>query len=134
MKIKLIPAIIAIGIAAIAAAPPSQATETTIEQMPADLETRFALSALPPVLRDKATVYLLDPKKGYSLSRPGTSGVACLVERTAWELADFRNDIYIPLLRRRGREGSLQSHHGRGRASHSGTEPRRVESGDRKSI
>jgi hypothetical protein len=97
MKIKLIPAIIAIGIAAIAAAPPSQATETTIEQMPADLETRFALSALPPVLRDKATVYLLDPKKGYSLSRPGTSGVACLVERTAWDLADFRNDIYIPL-------------------------------------
>jgi hypothetical protein len=97
MKIKLIPAIIAIGIAGIAAAPPSQATETTIEQMPADLETRFALSALPPVLRDKATVYLLDPKKGYSLSRPGTSGVACLVERTAWDLADFRNDIYIPL-------------------------------------
>lgn len=23
--------------------------------------------------------------------------MACLVERTAWELADFRNDIYIPL-------------------------------------
>lgn len=97
MKIKLIPAIIAIGIAGIAAAQPSQATETTIEQMPADLETRFALSALPRVLRDKATVYLLDPKKGYSLSRQGTSGVACLVERTAWDLADFRNDIYIPL-------------------------------------
>ena len=55
MKIKLIPAIIAIGIAGIAAAQPSQATETTIEQMPADLETRFALSALPRVLRDKAT-------------------------------------------------------------------------------
>ena len=65
--------------------------------MPSKLETRFALSALPPALRDKATVYLLDPKKGYQLSRQGTNGVTCLVERTAWELADFRNDIYIPL-------------------------------------
>ena len=65
--------------------------------MPAKLETQFALSALPPALRDKATVYLLDPKKGYQLSRQGTSGVTCLVERTVWEWADFRNDIYIPL-------------------------------------
>jgi hypothetical protein len=78
-------------------APPSQATETTIEQMAAKLETQFALSALPPAMRDQATVYLLDPKKGYQLSRQGTSGVTCLVERTAWEQADFRNDIYVPL-------------------------------------
>jgi hypothetical protein len=78
-------------------APPSQATETTVEQMPAKLETQFALSALPPAMRDKATVYILDPKEGYGLSREGTSGVACLVERTVWEWADFRNDIYIPL-------------------------------------
>ncbi|MDP1699432.1 MAG: hypothetical protein Q8L53_00525 [Aestuariivirga sp.] len=76
---------------------PGQAAETTIEPMPAKLETRFALSALPPALRDQASVYLLDPKKGYQLSRQGTSGVTCLVERTAWELADFRDDIYIPL-------------------------------------
>ncbi len=71
--------------------------ETTIEQMPAKLETQFALSALPPAMRDQATVQLLDPKKGYQLSRQGTSGVTCLVERTAWEQADFRNDIYVPL-------------------------------------
>jgi hypothetical protein len=75
--------------------PPSQATETSIEQMPAKLETQFALSALPPAMRHQATVYLLDPKKGYQLSRQGTSGVTCLVERTAWEQADFRNDIYV---------------------------------------
>jgi hypothetical protein len=79
------------------AAPPGRATETTIEQMPATLETRFALSAVPPGLRGRATVYLLDPRKGYHLSRQGTSGVSCIVERTAWELADFRDDIYIPL-------------------------------------
>ena len=96
MKIKLVLTMITSSLIGLSA-PPSQAAETTIEQMPAELETRFALSALPPALRDKATVYLLDPEKGYQLSRRGTSGVACLVERTAWEMADFRNDIYIPL-------------------------------------
>jgi len=97
MKIRWVPALVAISLVGMAAAPPGQATETTIEQMPAKLETQFALSAAPPGLRDRATVYLLDPKKGYHLSRQGTSGVTCIVERTSWELADFRNDIYIPL-------------------------------------
>ena len=98
MKIKLVLAIITINfVGAGIFASPSQAAETTIEQMPAKLETRFALSAVPPALRDQATVYLLDPRKGYQLSRQGTSGVTCLVERTVWEWVDFRNDIYIPL-------------------------------------
>ncbi len=96
MKIKSVLGIITISLVGIAA-PPSQATEPALEQMPAKLETRFALSALPPALREQATVYLLDPANGYQLSRPGTSGVACLVERTVWEWADFRNDLYIPL-------------------------------------
>ena len=74
-----------------------QAADTTIEQMPAKLEAQYALSALPLAMRDHGTVYLLDPKKGYQLSRQGTSGVTCLVERTAWEQTDFRNDIYVPL-------------------------------------
>lgn len=97
MKIRWVPTLVAISLVGYAATPPGQATETTIEPMPALLETRFALSAAPPGLRDRATVYLLDPEKGYHLSRQGTSGVTCIVERTAWELADFRNDIYIPL-------------------------------------
>jgi hypothetical protein len=96
MKIQLVLGVIT-GCLICLSVRPSQATETAIERMPAELETRFALSALPPSLRDKATVYLLDPQKGYQLSRKGPSGVACLVERTAWEMADFRNDIYIPL-------------------------------------
>lgn len=95
-KIALALPIIAIGLAGVSAGS-DQATETTIEQMPAELEAQFALSAVPPALRDQASVYLLDPQKGYQLSRQGTSGVTCLVERTAWEMADFRNDIYIPL-------------------------------------
>jgi hypothetical protein len=90
-------ALIAISLAGMAATPQAQTTETTIEQMPAKLETQFALSAAPQGLRDRATVYLLDPRKGYHLSRQGTSGVTCIVQRTAWEHADFRNDIYFPL-------------------------------------
>ena len=98
MKSRWVTALLAIGLTGIAATPPQRrATTTTIDRMPAALETRFALSAAPPGLRDRATVYLLDPAKGYSLSRQGTNGVACIVERTAWELADFRDDIYIPL-------------------------------------
>src|SRR5260370_27535271 len=77
---------------------PKGHAQFAIEKMPANLETQFALSALPRAMRDKATVYLLDPTKGYQLSQQGTSGVACLLERTVWEWAAFRNDIYIPLL------------------------------------
>jgi hypothetical protein len=84
-SVAAIVAIILVGSSAL----PSRAIETTLEQMPAKLETRFALSALPPALRDKATVYILDPTKGYQLSRQGTSGLTCLVERTVWEWADF---------------------------------------------
>jgi hypothetical protein len=95
-KITLALPIVAISLIGISAQP-GQATETTIDRMPAKLETRYALSALPPALREKASVYLLDPEKGYQLSRQGTSGLTCIVERTAWELGDFRNDIYFPL-------------------------------------
>lgn len=96
MRIILVLAIITLSHLG-TSAPSRQATETAIEQMPATLETQFALSALPRAMRDQATVHLLDPKKGYELSRQGTSGMTCLVERTAWEQADFRNDIYVPL-------------------------------------
>jgi hypothetical protein len=96
MKIRWIPALVAMTLVGTTAAAPNQATET-IEQMPAKLETQFALSAVPPALRERASVYLLDPQKGYHLSKQGTSAVTCLVERTVWEWADFRNDIYVPL-------------------------------------
>lgn len=73
------------------------ADNTTLDRMPADLETRYALSAVPQHMRAEATVYLLDPQSGYHLSRQGTNGISCLVERTSWDLADFRNDIYFAL-------------------------------------
>jgi hypothetical protein len=96
IKTILVLAIITISLTRISART-SQATETTLEQMPATLETQFALSALPQAMRSQATVHLLDPKKGYQQFRQGTSGMTCLVERTAWEQSDFRDDIYVPL-------------------------------------
>jgi hypothetical protein len=75
----------------------AQPHNTNLETMPAELETQFALSALPAGLREGASVYLLDPAQGYKLVRKGTNKLECLVERTVWEWTDYRNDIYIPL-------------------------------------
>jgi hypothetical protein len=65
-----------------------------LEKMPADLETDYALSALPPHLRDGATVYLLDPKKGYYIGKQGTNGFGTFINRTEWEWAEFVPDTY----------------------------------------
>lgn len=97
MRLKWVPAFLALGVAGMVSAASIQANETTLEAMPARLETQFALSAVPPAMRDRASVYLLDPKQGYTLSKQGTSGVACIVQRTEWEMADYRNDIYYPV-------------------------------------
>jgi hypothetical protein len=97
MTIKWAAALVALSLAGLAAPAPGQTAGATIEQMPPELETRFALSAAPPRLRDRATVHLLDPRKGYRLSRQGTSGVTCIVQRTSWEQAEFRDDVYFPL-------------------------------------
>src|SRR5471030_2478584 len=64
-----------------------------VDKMPVALETDYALSALPPQLRPGATVYLLDPAKGYYVARKGSNGFICFVMRTAWEWAEFRNDV-----------------------------------------
>src|SRR5262249_29310274 len=52
VKTELVLAIIAISLIVISA-PPSQAAEAAIEQMPAKLETQFALSALPRQCRTR---------------------------------------------------------------------------------
>jgi hypothetical protein len=67
------------------------------EKMPADLETDWAKSALPPDLRADATVYLLDPAKGYYVAHQGTNGFVCLIGRTEWEWGEFRNDLFTPI-------------------------------------
>ncbi len=97
MKNKWLPALFAIGLASMSALARGEANDTTLERMPAQLETQFALSAAPSQIRAQASVYLLDPSKGYYLSKRGASSLSCIVQRTAWEYSDFRNDIYWPV-------------------------------------
>ena len=68
-----------------------------LDKMPASLEKELALSALPPHLRATATVYLLDPAKGYSVVQKGSNGFICFVARTNWEWAEFRKDLFAPM-------------------------------------
>jgi len=68
-----------------------------LDRMPADLETELALKALPPQLRTAATVYLLDPAKGYYIGHKGSNGFICFIARTNWEWAEYRKDVFAPI-------------------------------------
>ena len=68
-----------------------------LDKMPANLETELALRALPPQLRSGATVYLLDPAKGYYVAQKGANGFICFIARTNWEWAEFRKDVFAPM-------------------------------------
>jgi hypothetical protein len=75
-----------------------------IESLPRDLEIQLALSALPPHLRDSATVYVLNPDKGFEVARKGTNGFHAFVARTgddafrgSWPFTEYRDDILYPI-------------------------------------
>ncbi|HEX2710636.1 MAG TPA: hypothetical protein VHM88_00205, partial [Candidatus Acidoferrales bacterium] len=75
-----------------------------VEPLPRDLEIQLALSALPPHLRDNATVYVLNPDKGFEVARQGTNGFHAFVARTgddtfrgSWPLKQYRDDILYPI-------------------------------------
>ena len=79
-------------------------TTNKIEPLPRDLEVQLALSALPPHLRDGATVYVLNPDKGFEVARKGTNGFHAFVARTGddtfrgnWPLTAYRDDILYPI-------------------------------------
>src|SRR3989442_4302459 len=76
----------------------------SIEPLPRDLEIQLALSALPSRLRDNATVYVLNPARGFEVARKGTNGFHAFVARTgddtfkgSWPLTEYRNDILYPI-------------------------------------
>ena len=76
----------------------------TIDALPRDLEIQLALSSLPAHLRDNATVYVLDPDRGFEVAREGTNGFHALVARTgddamrgSWPLTEYRDDILYPI-------------------------------------
>lgn len=82
----------------------AEAPAKSLEPLPRDLEIQLALSALPPHLRDGATVYVLNPAKGFEVARKGTNGFHALVARTgddtfrgSWPLTEYRDDILYPI-------------------------------------
>ena len=86
------------------ASPQSAEKTRKLEPLPRDLEIQLALSALPPHLRDNATVYVLNPDKGFEAVRKGTNGFHALVARTGddsfrgtWPLKVYRDDILYPI-------------------------------------
>ncbi|HET9275064.1 MAG TPA: hypothetical protein VFN96_03215 [Gemmatimonadales bacterium] len=99
-------AILAAGLmAAPATGVPAQGTGPgRPEPLPRDLEIQLALSALPPHLRGGATVYVLDPARGFEVARQGTNEFHALVARTGddafrgtWPLREYRGDILYPI-------------------------------------
>ena len=75
-----------------------------IEPLPRDLEIQLALSALPLHLRDNATVYILNPDKGFEVARKGANGFHTFVARTgddtfrgSWPFTEYRDDILYPI-------------------------------------
>src|SRR5215469_9867870 len=75
-----------------------------IEALPRELEIQLALSSLPPNLRDQATVYVLNPDKGFEVAQKGTNGFHAFVARTgddamrgSWPLEQYRDDILYPI-------------------------------------
>src|SRR5712672_919460 len=92
--------------ALLASAQTNQTAKATnkIEPLPRDLEIQLALSALPPRLRENATVYVLNPDKGFEVARRGTNEFYALVARTgddtfrgSWPFTKYRDDILYPI-------------------------------------
>ena len=90
-------------LASVAFAQPTKATNQ-IKPLPRDLEMQLALSALPPHLRDGATVYVLNPAKGFEVARKGTNEFHAFVARTGddafrgtWPFTKYRDDILYPI-------------------------------------
>lgn len=75
-----------------------------LEPLPRDIEFQLAVSALPPHLRENATVYVLNPGKGFEVARKGTNGFHAFVARTgndamrgSWVFNKYRDDIIYPI-------------------------------------
>lgn len=82
-----------------------QASETPrVDRLPRDLEIQLARSALPRHLRNNATVYVLNPAKGFEVAQKGANGFHAFVARTgddtfrgSWPFTAYRHDILYPI-------------------------------------
>src|SRR5215471_12534304 len=105
-KVKTFSAVLALLCSLTVSAQNNQTGRDTnkLAPLPRDLEMQLALSALPPHLRDHATVYVLNPATGFEVARKGTNGFHAFVARTggdafrgAWPLQEYRDDILYPI-------------------------------------
>src|SRR4029077_9127597 len=104
-KLQIIAVIAGLLLSLTAGAQSKQGASTNkLDPLPRDLEIQLALSALPPHLRDDATVYVLNPDKVFEVARQGTNGFHAFVARTgddtfrgAWPLTQYRDDIAYPI-------------------------------------
>ncbi len=105
-KIQTIIVIAGLLFSLTARAESKQTPEVTnkIEPLPRDLEIQLALSALPSHFRDNATVYVLNPDKGFEVARKGTNEFHAFVARTgddtfrgSWPFTKYRDDILYPI-------------------------------------
>jgi hypothetical protein len=90
-------AVVVGAIATVGARPATAADDAALTPLPRDLEVKLALSALPPHLRAEATVFVLDPTKGYVSEGQGANGFTCFVERTDYVRAQYRDDLLVPI-------------------------------------
>ena len=72
--------------------------------LPQDLETELALSALPPHLRAEATVYVLGASQRFEVARKGTNGFHAFVSGNdpyafsgSLPHTEYRDDILVPI-------------------------------------
>src|SRR4029077_14754214 len=104
-KLQIIAVIAGLLLSLTAGAQSKQGASTNkLDPLPRDLEIQLALSALPPHLRDDATVYVLNPDKVFEVARQGTNGFHAFVARTgddtfrgAWPLKAYRDDVLYPI-------------------------------------
>jgi hypothetical protein len=103
-KIQTVVVMVGLMLAFAACGPDNHQVAKKIEPLPRDLEIQLALSALPPHLRNQATVYTLNPDKGFEVARQGTNGFHAFVARTgddtmrgSWPLTAYRDDILYPI-------------------------------------
>ena len=89
--------VIVVAAAMISGGDRAAADDATLTPLPRDLEVKLALSALPPHLRAGATIFVLDPNKGYLADRQGSNGFTCFVERTDYVRAQYRDDLLVPI-------------------------------------
>jgi hypothetical protein len=103
-KLRSVALVLALALCSTASAQNSQTRAAQVEPLPRDVEIELAASSLPAHLRKNATIYVLDPRKGFEVARKGANGFHALVARTgddafrgSWPLTEYPKDVLYPV-------------------------------------